>query len=255
MLKPLTLVQRNIESHVTATEGILRSALGVGSDLRLEADWDQDPVGISLAGPICEAVRRNRGGVSQVAPLLRLTDGMWAWLGFQEDWGFQQKVAGTRALTFRSLSMTIHFGWKDDLIKPQIFRAEWAGYAPWAGKDPSFQGKNAGHPHWQFDVLESLATEGHEELAKDLLQLLRDDDGEPDDGQVKEFAPVADTGVVADIIRAQKLSRIHFASAAPWWKPAPQGDHAHAPANVQQAQQWVSRTLTYVKEELARLQA
>lgn len=188
-----------------------------------------------------------------MAPLLRLTGGMWAWLGYQEEWGFQQRVAGTRALTFRSLSMTVHFGWKDDLIKPQIFRAEWAGFAPWAGKVSGFQGKNAGHPHWQFDVLESLSSEAHDQHAKELLLLLRDEDDDTE-GEVKEFEPVADREVITDIIRAQKLSKIHFASAAPWWKAPPLGDHAHTPENVQQAQLWVSKTLAYLKEELSRLQ-
>lgn len=253
MVKPLSVVHRNALTHVAFLEQIVRRQTGLGSDVRLDADWDQEVVVINLVGPSCEAVRRNRGGLTYVAPLIRITQGMWAWLGLHEEWRFDRQVAGSRSYAFRSLSMSIHFGWKSDILKPQIFRAEWAGFAAWSGTQASFQGKNAGHPHWQFDVLESLSSELAEENANELLELLRgDDDGEA--VEPAEFMPPGDQQIIADIVSAQKLSKLHFASAASWWKSAPHDAHAHSPLRAEEAAIWLERTIAYTKEELERLQ-
>lgn len=253
MVKPLSVVHRNALSHVASLERIVRRQTGLGDDVALDADWDQEVVAINMVGPGSEQVRRNRGSLAQVVPLIRITRGMWAWLGLYEEWRFDRNVAGARAYAFRSLSMTIHFGLKSDILKPQIFRAEWSGFGVWAGTDASFQGKNAGHPHWQFDVLESLSSDKAETNANELLELLRLDEGsEP--VQPAEFMPTGDQQVIADIVSAQKLSRLHFASAASWWRPAPHDAHAHSPERAEQAAVWLDRTIAYTKGELERLQ-
>lgn len=253
MVRPLSVVHRNALVHVASLERIVQSQTGLGDDVRLDANWDRETVAISLVGPGCEPVRRNRGGVTQVAPLIRITEGMWAWLGLNEEWRFDRQVAGSRSYAFRSLSMTIHFGWKLDFLKPQIFRAEWAGFAIWAGSNASFQGKNAGHPHWQFDVMESLSSDQTEESARDLLELLRGSDGgvstEP-----AEFVATGDQQVIGSIVGAQKFSKLHFASAAPWWRSTPHDAHAHSPQRAEEAAAWLDRTIAYTKEELERLQ-
>jgi len=253
MIKPLSIVHRNAEGHVQSLQKIVRARTGLGSNVRLDANWDQDIVAIGLAGPSCEAVRRNQGGVTQVAPLMRITQGMWAWLGVHEEWRFDRRVAGARTFAFRFLSVTVHFGWKSDLVKPQIFRAEWAGFAVWNSGAPSFQGKNAGHPHWQFDVLESLSNDDAENNAKDLLELLRSEESGSEATAI-EFMPAGDQRVISDIIGALKLSKIHFASAAPWWRSPPNHVHAHTPERAEQMEAWLDRTIAYIREELERLQ-
>lgn len=253
MAKVLAVSYRNALTHVSSLEQIVRKQTGLGTGVRLDADWDQENVAISLIGPSCEPTRRNRGGLTHVAPLIRITKGVWAWLGLYEEWRFNRQVAGSRTYAFRSLSMTIHFGSKFDILKPQMFRAEWAGFAVWAGADASFQAKNAGHPHWQFDALESLVSDKSEENANELLELIRgDEQGEA--VEPAEFMPVSDQQVIADAVSAQKLSKLHFASAASWWRSAPDDAHAHSPERAEQAAVWLERTIAYTKEELERLQ-
>jgi hypothetical protein len=111
----------------------------------------------------------------------------------------------------------------------------------------------AGHPHWQFDVLESLSSDKAEENANELLELLRADN-EGEDVEPTEFMPAGDQPIIADIVSAQKLSRLHFASAASWWRSAPHNAHAHSPQRAEETAVWLERTIAYTKEELERLQ-
>ena len=87
----------------------------------------------------CEPVQRNRGARVQVAPLLQLEQGLWVWLSYREEWANERPVGGRRRFSFRAGSITVHFGWKQDLFKPQMFRAEWAGWAKWDNREYGFQ--------------------------------------------------------------------------------------------------------------------
>jgi hypothetical protein len=145
----------------------------------------------------------------------------------------------------------VHFGWKNDLFKPQMFRAEWAGWADWGGNSYGFQAANAGHPHWQFDALESLP-DAH---AAERATMLRDLLSEAVEPEVRDFSPQLASSDVRDVVTAQKISRIHFASAAAWWKPAPHDEHAHGPVTARDVESWVQRSLEYLNTELERLQA
>jgi hypothetical protein len=49
------------------------------------------------------------------------------------------------------------------------------------------------------------------------------------------------------------MSRMHFASAAAWWKNSPQDAHAHTPETAQHIQEWLRGTLSYIAQELRRL--
>jgi hypothetical protein len=130
-----------------------------------------------------------------------------------------------------------------------MFRAEWAGWAKWNRTDYSFQAADAGHPHWQLDALESLSDDDLAERAEKLLSQLKAES----DPEVREFSPQLPHSDVRDMVIAQKLSRIHFASAAAWWKSAPHDEHAHGPKGLVEVENWVRRSLDYVKLELKRL--
>jgi hypothetical protein len=56
------------------------------------------------------------------------------------------------------------------------------------------------------------------------------------------------------MVSDQKLSRLHFASAAAWWKPTPFCDHARAPASPTDFENWTQRSINYLKAKLERLQ-
>ncbi|WP_227420035.1 hypothetical protein [Roseitranquillus sediminis] len=174
-----------------------------------------------------------------------LRDDLWVWLGYREEWERGER----ETLRFRTVSLTVHFGLKADRFKPQMFRLEWSGWADWTRGSLSFQGGNAGHPHWQFDALESLADDGSAERADMLRELLRNDT----EDTVREFAPQLPESDVRDLVSRQALSRIHFPSAAAWWNEPPRDSHAHSPGRSADVRSWIERSLSYLAGELARL--
>ncbi len=85
-----------------------------------------------------------------------------------------------------------------------------------------------------------------------MLRSFLQSDAEP---EIREFSPQLPDADVRDVVTAQKLSRMHFASAAAWWKSAPHDEHAHGPVNPTDVENWVQRSLDYVTCELQRLLA
>lgn len=250
MTVPLLASRTQVEMHFVRVEEALEEVVDPGAKVRVSADWDMAPVVAGLGGLGSELISRNRGARSAVSPLLHLHRGLWAWLGYREEWDEEKPKGKHRQFSFRSAGITIHFGFKNDAYKPQMFRAEWAGYAKWNGDTLAFQAGTAGHPHWQFDVLESLEEDGATETARLLMDLLREEPGEE-----RDFLPRLALSDTRTLISSQKMSRIHFASAAAWWKPAPNDSQAHCPAKPVDIQMWVGRTVAYVTSELGRLQA
>ena len=155
----------------------------------------------------------------------------------------------SRRFSFRSVGLSIYFGLKNNVFKPQMFRAEWAGWAKWGGADYSFQAADAAHPHWQFDALDSLLDETLSQRATHLLSRLK---AEPK-SEIREFIPHVSEVDVRDMVTIQKLSRIHFASAAAWWKSPPHGKHVHGPTDLVDIENWMKHSLEYIKLELNRL--
>ena len=83
------------------------------------------------------------------------------------------------------------------------------------------------------------------------LQVLRSEERE---APPLEFIPQGLTQEdVSDLIGVQEVSRIHFASAAAWWKSAPNNNHAHSPNDVHDIENWLRGTLSYLLRELDRL--
>jgi hypothetical protein len=174
-----------------------------------------------------------------VAPLQRISGDVFAWVGLDEVW---TSVAGTLPFAFKQLGITIHFGLINDPVKPQAFRAEWAGVADWGGGSGlGFQSPGAGHPHWQFDALESLrAVEAAAAF-------------EPEPSELVE-AFDADVAIPDLLLDAITIERMHFASVAPWWRSTPTDTpvHVHAPADEQALTRWTAGCLEYLKQELGR---
>ncbi|MBX6367344.1 MAG: hypothetical protein IRZ04_05140 [Rhodospirillales bacterium] len=253
MAAPLIVTEAQVNAHFKRMNEILASAVDLSAKTQVTVDSASPPLVGGLTGAGCEFITRNRGLRVPVAPFLQLQHGVWAWLGYREEWDYERPVRNIRRFSFRTVGLTIHFGLRNSLFKPQMFRGEWAGWAKWGGKDYGFQAADAGHPHWQFDALDSLPDESFPERAAELRELLSvENDGNLD---VKEFSPQLTVPEIRAVVTAQKLSRIHFASAAAWWKPKPHDDHAHGPISEADIENWVRHTLHYLRRELQRLQA
>jgi len=242
--------QAQLETHFAQIAEILNEAVDLGATVTVDVDWDVSPAVAALVGKGCEPIVRNRGGKAQVAPLTQLRQGLWAWIGYREEWEHDRPIGRKRRFSFRSVGLSIHSGWKFDVYKPQIFRAEWAGWAKWNGIDHNFQAADAGHPHWQFDALDR----SDEEVVK-RASLLREMIDSDMSGGVSEFAPQLADADIRDIVTSQEASRIHFASAAAWWKPPPQDQHRHGPESVRDLQTWLRKSVSYVTQGLSRLKA
>lgn len=175
----LVVSQAQLEAHFAKVGAILVRAAHSSARLQLDVYWKGSPVVAGLVGSGCEFIARNRGRRVAIAPLMCLDRELWAWLGYREEWDDADKASSGRRLSFRTVALTIHFGHRNDVKKPQMFRAEWAGWARWNGNDFSFQASDAAHPHWQFDALESLLTQDSEDPASTYLRQLKEETESP----------------------------------------------------------------------------
>jgi hypothetical protein len=248
---PLTVKQAGLQAHLRATAGVLGHVLE-GNRVDVEADWQTVPLIAGLVGAGCERIHRNRGGSVNVAPFAALNAHLLAWLSYREEWDVEAKRVANPRYLFRTASLSVYFGCRRDVYKPQMFRAEWSGWAQWAGGRFGFQGSDAGHPHWQFDAIESLRENDQQERSETILKWLAEETSANERVREFEAPPTSD---VKDIITTQEFARIHFASAAAWWKPTPLNAHAHSPKTTAEIQTWLSRSLTYLRDELVRLRS
>lgn len=218
--------------------------------MTLDADWSVDPLVAGMVGRECEFVTRNRGGQIPAARILSLGDELWAWVSYREEW--ERPPRTTQQFSFRSAGLTVFFGYTNRKCKAQVFRAEWSGWAIWNGTDYGYQAGNAAHPHWQFDALESLTREASVNRAADDLRATIRDEGQ--ETETQDFGPPSIASrEIRDLLSTQHLSRIHFASAAPWWQDSSKEVHVHSPQSSTDIQVWVGQTLKYVRRELTRL--
>ena len=248
---PLVVPERSVAKHFRSMEAILDAHIAGTASAKLFADWNVVPLVAGLIDTGCEYVARNRGRPVPVARILPLGEDLWAWFSYREEWARERPAGRTRRFSFRSVGLTIHFGYLNNQHKPQMFRAEWAGWASWNGTDYGHQAGDAAHPHWQFDALESLRRDDAVRRAADSLAVLR---MEKQETEPRDFSPQS-IGLddVRDLVSTRKLSRIHFASGAAWWKGPSMDAHAHSPTSVTEIQVWVKKTLGYVVRELGRL--
>ena len=246
---PLYANESKLNMHFKQSSKILVSAVDSSAQLQVGTNFLESGVIGGLYGSGCELIPRNRGRRVPVAPLVCLGHGLWVWLGYHEEWEGERSDHGTPKYSFKTVGLSIHFGFRNNVLKPQIFRAEWAGWARWGSRNYSFQAGGAAHPHWHFDALDSVAEEKSSQRATELIRRLKANG----DSEIREFSPNLPDLDVRDFIGAQKLSRIHLASAAAWWKSPPHGEHMHGPASLGDIETWVLRSIEYIKGELARL--
>lgn len=207
---------------------------------KLTADYQVDGVWVGFQGRSCERAVRNRGGPVNVIPLVRLPSDLIAWLGIQEVWNIE---LGRQPFVFRHLSLTVHFGFEFDPVKPQVMRLEWSGIRNWTGSGPSFQTVGAGHPHWQIDILQSLS-----------LDAAGSQSSVGFDEVIEEFEPRFVASTINDVVRSLTIENMHLASAAIWWQPqqGKSANHAHAPQDINALSHWLVNSVFYLRQELGR---
>lgn len=210
--------------------------------LRVEAEYQQQGVWAGLQGGVCEPITRNRGGQTWVAPFCEIPSNLLAWLSWQETW---EIPAGQRNYRFKTTGLSVYLGKRYEAVKPQLLRLEWPGYTSWKrGQPSSFQSPGAGHPHWQIDLVQSLASipEGRR--------------FEPVAGEVVEdFEQVGREQTVDELVRRFSVERMHLASAASWWLPTAVdevGHHMNAPPDLASLDRWLGQSIVYLRQELGR---
>lgn len=247
-IEELTISLGSLQSRWRPLVRQLRLQLGLAeSELSVALSPTPSAIYAEFAGGACEYVDRNRGGRVSVAPFTKIGHGsLQSWLGLQEKW--EQRTKGR--YVFHHVSLTVHLGYAGELLKPQIFRSEWPGITNWDSSRFGFQAPGAGHPHWQFDAMtavrEKVVAQREQSLA-----VLREE------SVVTEFELAErKTDILLDV-RQAALERIHFASAAPWWRQAEDGSygvHMNAPGSAEEVARWMIQCIVYIKQELKRLQ-
>lgn len=252
MSQRLIVSKSELERHFSTIEQLLSAHASYSARPQLEVAWQLEPIVAGVVGSGCERVRRNRGPDTFVIPSWQLAGEEIAWLGYREEWLPERATGHGPRFSFRSMSATVHFGPMGIVEKPQIFRTEWSGISSWSGGADSFQADGAGHPHWQFDAIESLMPNQEASEAQEILEALKE---VTSPSAPRDFAPAESTlSEVSRTALGMKLSRIHFASAAAWWKARGEDAHAHSPNSIGELSRWLENTLTYVSRELTRLE-
>jgi hypothetical protein len=204
------------------------------SKVALESEVVGDRLITHFSGSIVRRAARHRGGSVPVVPLRDLAHNWEVWLGYREVW---MMLGGRNRFIFSSSDITVFFVVANSEAFQQILRAEWMGPA----KDSEgwyFRPSDAGHPHWQVDVIDVLRADANLEAAHQLLM-----DAEPREFGNPDLARLADPPWY-------EIGRMHFASAMRPWVDSL---IAHGPSNLAAVRAWVVNTIGTLNIELARL--
>ena len=185
---------------------------------------------VSLGGRASEMIERNRGGRHRVIPLCTISNDVFAWAGYRENW---EKRGHELKFRFVEAGFTLHVGRVGEIEKPQIMRSEWVG-----PRGKSFA-EHAGHPHWQLDVLESARAHL---WTKPVIFAVTSPPRV--DFEASEPSPI-------DLLRRLTLERMHLASSTTWWRHPPQ-PIAHVPTNVADLDRWILGCISYLRQEVGR---
>ena len=234
--------QRSLEQRwSTLSRALTQEVPGTKRSLAIDAEYQTGGVWTGLRGSEVERIDRNRG-TGSVVPLVSLPDNFAAWLGYQEVWDLE---AGRAPFVFRQASLTVHVGEVGDPVKPQLLRLEWPGLRDWDRTGIGFQSSGAGHPHWQFDLLESLSA------LRSPATFKPDDDEE----ELEDFGAVLAVPTLSERLARLTVERMHLASAAPWWAAQPGrfgAQQLNAPESQDDLNRWLFAALAYLVQELSR---
>ena len=191
---------------------------------------------ISLGGRASEVIERNTGTKQRVVKLCPISDELYAWVGFREQW---QRMGSQRNFAFVSGGFSIHVGRPGEVNKPQVMRSEWMS------RHSSVANGDVGQPHWHIDILETARNSMDDTPARF--------DAKEDLEVVREFRFENDAPRYEDLFLGITIERMHLASAAQWW----QGQDAtisHSPTTVSELDQWIFGCMAYIRQEMYRCQ-
>ena len=250
MSAPLNETKGKIEAHWQQ----LNIELAKLSAYELRAGFTSEGAVATISASETRRVNRHRGGEVEIAPLCESrSKNARFWVSYLEEW----RDKGSNRYWFQSSNLTFFQSFDDDAKLVQLFRAEWPGYAEWQKGQVGWQAPGAGHPHWQFDALESyVSREARENETARLVELLTKSHED-----LEEFG-ADDIPVAHDLIFGGELdtswAKMHFASQALWSKSPWDGDtesvssHSHAPSRIKEVRAWLTSVIVYVRSELSR---
>jgi hypothetical protein len=188
----------------------------------------------SLGGTVARTANRLRGQPTLVVPFRPVTSEWEAWLGYREVWS----PAQNRQFCFGSSDITVFLAPVSTEAFQQVLRAEWVGLLRGGDGNWAFAPPDAGHPHWQVDVAETLREDEELASARSLLNQTEPRDFEDTEVAERTLPPWYGVG------------RMHLASAMRPWADA---KIAHGPGDVGHIKNWVSETIRVIGLELDRL--
>jgi hypothetical protein len=188
---------------------------------------------LSFTGEPVRRASRLKGGYQTVVPFRNISRNWEVWLGYREVW----KLVERNRFLFSSSDLTVFFAAPNSEVFQQVLRAEWVGQEKLAD-GWFFRPHNAGHPHWQIDVGETLKSDADLVAARELLR-------EP---VAKEFGAPETTAI--DGAPWDQIGRIHFASAMRPWLDT---NLAYGPAEPRSVRAWVLSTVSILQTEFDRL--
>ncbi|RWL96862.1 MAG: hypothetical protein EOR68_17655 [Mesorhizobium sp.] len=236
MLEPFLASSGQLKQHWTQLTKDIKPKIDTRASGSLLIDTAvQDSFIVSFVGREVRRAGRLRGEPIAVVPFRLIANGWEAWIGYREVWSRSKSSA---RLAFSSADLTAYFTVAGAEAFKQVLRAEWAGVVESSGVW-YFRPENAGHPHWQIDVTETLQQDVDYITARQLLE---------------ETAPPREFGEPERSTIASppwfQLSRIHFASGMRPWVDS---TIAHGPLTLESIRRWVVDTLTLLHAEFERL--
>lgn len=238
---PLLQSRGQLEARTHSVSLALAKLLGASSaSLQAHIEFVAQAAVTELQGAATEHIRaRNWGRGTHVTELCDLGAVGPAWVGLREKWEFAETRGNRPFYAFESASITVYAGEAGAVEKAQILRAEWAGFLSRGGIE-CFQAGEAGHPHWQIDVFETLR--GMEEDAPRFGEL----------PPARPFSAGRSSEDYKTNLKATPFERFHFASGAHWWLPDSEGAsrQQHTPRDDADVTRWILGSISYIREQL-----
>lgn len=235
MTEPFRITKGKLGAHWSTLEKEIAGFLD-GPTPKLSGSLVGPRLVVAFAGSAVRRAGRLRGQSLPVMPYVILSQNWEAWLGYREVWC--STVGTTNRLDFSSCDLTVFITRAKAEAFQQILRAEWSGVEKGADEQWCYRPHDAGHPHWQIDIGETLEADKDLEAARALLL-----ESEP-----REFGEPA--VAIPESPPWFQLGRMHFASAMrPWMDEA----IAHGPSDLIALRSWVRSTIRLLRLELSRL--
>jgi hypothetical protein len=236
MPEPLRSTQGALEAHWNTLANQLAAELDQRSHgIVIKADPIETAIVARVAGGSTRLATRLPGQRVTVVPLREISTRWDAWIGYREVW----ESAKLKQYSFSSADITIFLSPHSAEAFQQILRAEWVGLTEDDLGDWIFRPSDAGHPHWQVDIVDCIRTDREVATALSLLKETSPREFEPEGFSSGSIPPPY-----------LNLGRMHLAASMRPWSDL---EIAHGPACLADVRGWVVHATRILGRELARL--